>query len=815
MRNKWFGRLVSILLAGAMVFNIASVRAYADENAPGKYVKEAFIAYGKTEKEAAEWLTKNGWEPVSGDFNAGKASFFDDNKAQDQNIAAVMGIKRTDKEKEAVTDMAVMNMTGGYSIPDYDSLLKKKKAEIDEFVNSFMPVIKEFRTNHSGKGSSFGQKRADLAYDILNTFYDGDPSGETAVNDTGMQLGELFSQETRQEGNEKGGDLQQIMLESSGAAMLAVESLLVMGADPGEETWLERASGLTGDELAENLVKYAPEAEGQDIAPSAVSQYLGLKYGDTAKVIADQWTDVNEKMLWFENYNEENGLWPQDGESDEDYAARIDKFFEDMKANDEDRYDEECTIYNKYAILYNGLYEMAYEGDWGETLGEFFNPADDAEFAFNSDNFLPLAAGLSEGQTAGLDFLSLETMLLIGLGSEEGLEYIAPDLRDLFGDETAFDVYTGVKREAFRGGAAITSRAQMEEHAGKGDAFDQIWDNTGIVAISTYAAAVVGAVALGAGWYMTANGYVAKFSESHITGLRAVRDSAQRLYEDNRWAAEYADGLLDPKLLKRYETAQANLENAENARRVSGMGYTGRVLLGVGGVLLLGAAVVKAVQMYKYYDRDMMPIPRMIVDESDIVTYLTDDDGNPILDENGDQKKNIDFNTYEYYTAVKCNRPEVGEIGDWQSGVKEYKDHNCYDIADINCDMGQEWLALYTVKSENKGKPILADSLTLKYGKDSSMPKGCTQALHLFTYENAVDLGDTAWAFNNKKDGVRFYWDVDEKAFTGNAASAFTRGQIAFAGGLGLALGILGTTFALYPKRKREKIMASQNETTI
>ena len=48
MRKKWFGRLLSIIVAGAMVFNIASVRAYADESAPGKYVKDVFIAYGKT-----------------------------------------------------------------------------------------------------------------------------------------------------------------------------------------------------------------------------------------------------------------------------------------------------------------------------------------------------------------------------------------------------------------------------------------------------------------------------------------------------------------------------------------------------------------------------------------------------------------------------------------------------------------------------------------------------------------------------------------------------------------------------------------------
>ena len=201
----------------------------------------------------------------------------------------------------------------------------------------------------------------------------------------------------------------------------------------------------------------------------------------------------------------------------------------------------------------------------------------------------------------------------------------------------------------------------------------------------------------------------------------------------------------------------------------------------------------------------MTPIPRMIADEADTVTYLTDDAGKPILDESGNQKKNIEFNTYEYYEAVQCNRPEVGEIGDWQSGVEEYKDNNCFDLADLNADMGQEWIALYTAKSENKGYPILADSLTLQYGSDK-MPEGCTKELHLFTYTNAVDLGDTAWAFNNAKEGVYFFWDEDTAAFPSQStASTFGGGKLALAGLGGLLVGALGAAFVLKPRKKKEE----------
>ncbi len=114
-------------------------------------------------------------------------------------------------------------------------------------------------------------------------------------------------------------------------------------------------------------------------------------------------------------------------------------------------------------------------------------------------------------------------------------------------------------------------------------------------------------------------------------------------------------------------------------------------------------------------------------------------------------------------------------MGDWNDGVAEYKNHGCYDVADLNCDMGQEWVALYTVKSRNKGNPVLADSLTVQYGKK----------------------------------GVYFFWAADEKAFAKETASTFGTGQMALAGIGGLLLGIAGATLVLNKKRKKDELEAA------
>ena len=41
-------------------------------------------------------------------------------------------------------------------------------------------------------------------------------------------------------------------------------------------------------------------------------------------------------MIWYEAYMENNALWQSDGESDEDYIARIEAHFDALKEADED-----------------------------------------------------------------------------------------------------------------------------------------------------------------------------------------------------------------------------------------------------------------------------------------------------------------------------------------------------------------------------------------------------------------------------------------------------------------------------------------------
>ena len=769
----------------------------------GKYVKDVYIVYAATEESARNALRVDGWEPLSGnaDFNAGKASRFDD------DLVAMMGIRRTDKKEEAITDMAVMNMKGGYSFPDYQSLLKEKKTEINEFINSFVPVLEEYRANYNGKGSSEGEKRAELAYEILNKFYDGGKGEPYAVNDTGEPLGQLLLNKTVQEGGGAGSaDLQQIMLESSGPAVTMVEVCLALATDTAGETWIERLKGLSGDELSKNLSKYVPEAKDQDVAPSAVNKFLKQHFGDQAKMLSAQWDSVHDQMVWFEEYNEKNDLWQQDGESDMDYADRIEKHFKEVDKASDGATSEEHEKYNSAFTLYNSLYEVPYETKWGDTLGDFFNPAEGG-YDHKDDNFLPFAAALSKGQRAAGEVLSLETLLMLGMSTEDSVKALFPQIEKVFKGAENLSVYTGMNRGIFRGGVALTNAALMEKNQNGYDPFADMWSFSGIYNITVYAAAITGIVTLGAGF-----GYLMsiKHTEGYLDVLDKVATTKNRItiwqnQIDTTRAMikaaeagkleEYSVEFLQEDLATETETLQKYQSDLNKYKSELPSTMGARVIMGIGGALLVGAALAKGYQLYRYYNRTFTQIPMYMVDEADIVSYQKDDEGN--------ETKLIDFDQFVYYSAVKCNRQEIGDTSRWQDGVSDYASWGCGDAADLNGDFGQQWLALYKVRSERKGDPILADSLTLQYG-DSTMPEGCSKALHMFTYENAADLGDTAYSFNNKMKGVYFFWDVDEGAFDDKgAASAFDGGTAAIAGGLGLLVGIIGTAIVMRKKKEQ------------
>ncbi|MBQ7504787.1 MAG: hypothetical protein IJT79_05655 [Ruminococcus sp.] len=802
-------RLLSVLLAIVLTVTMFTTVVSAADETGGKYIKDVFVAYGEKKADAEKWLKEHGWQPFA-DLNDGKNS-----KAKTDAVA-VLGIKRTNKASEAITDMATMFMKGGYSFDAYENLVAQKKADINEFINSFVPALKEYRINYAGKGSSGGKKRAKMARDLLNKFYDGDPNDKDAVNDTGKPIGDLLLKRTKteigdeaynalsQEEKMKTADLQQIILESSGPAILMLEQTLALATDTSTKSWLQRLDGLTGDDLVKKIGNYAPEAKGQDLAPSAAMSLLAAHFEDYSKKLAKDWVSVHEDILWYEQYCKENGLRQEESGEDNE---KVEKFFNDLKKSDESRYNSESQRFVNVDTYYSVLKKTAYSGEWGNTLYDFLCPKDNkANYSTEIDFFAPIAAALSEGQRAALEFLNLTSLLKLGMDSSSAVKAEFPSTAEIFKDEDgnkleSISIYSGINRAIFRNGVALTSNALMQKSLGK-DPYDIIWNPGGVVDIVSYVGMGIGAITLvtGAVMFVKTSKQISYWA-AEVTHWTQELNKAPQVIADVDEEASFVMELLELKKGKsgfNFGPSSRLADAQKNLARVTKLNVATRWMMGIGGALMLLSAALKGAEMYMYYHRDFSVIPRMIVDEANIVTRTKDEDGNVV--------EHIDFDHFDYYTVAKCNRQEVGIHTSAQNGVSDYKSWGCGDAADLNADVGLQWLALYVNRAGEQGKPILADTLKLQKGKEGSKaPAGYNGCLHMFASTNPVKIDDTAFCYRDDNDGMYLFWQTDANAYPSATASVFNVGLLALVGIGGLALGILGTTLIMLPKIRKRK----------
>lgn len=195
----------------------------------GKYVSELYVAYGKNADAAKKVLGDKGFTPVEGNLNDGGKAY------------VMMGYKTTDDIRDSITDLAVMNMRGDYSVEDYKTQLKAQKTEIAESLNELMTVIKEYRANLKAN-----KAKALYVHDMMNNYTD---------DDTGMKMGDLLNSVTLQDkvgitesieaGNpENLPNLINILMQGNAQVIKSIEVMLSMATDTADNSWIDRFAEL-------------------------------------------------------------------------------------------------------------------------------------------------------------------------------------------------------------------------------------------------------------------------------------------------------------------------------------------------------------------------------------------------------------------------------------------------------------------------------------------------------------------------------------------------------------------------------------------
>ena len=787
--------LVAIMLA-LVIAGTLPAQVFAD-SLP-EYIGAVKVYEGscdKAESEGFKILSDDKGNPVDLNRDSGSTDI-----GAKGNKKVYLGYKITKVRSEAITDLALMNMKGGYDTAEYDKLMEGQMSEqIVPFVESFLAAINEYRINYNSENAS-NNARAHYIHDLLNKLTDDDTGG--------AGLGELFLNETvyemakpqwdalsdkdkektsfyevnnqvrdslTEEEKKKHADILTIIAQSNGKATLMMQNLLTRAADSEDDTWLERFEGTT----YEDLLGLAGGANTDSI------KALDKKYEDDAKKLLEMWDAFRDCLDSYDEYVAKVDAFDEKAASEEiehcqflleqlhpEYnKEEYSKFFNEY--NDIKNQIREITTYSQFIAIHDYLETIDYEDG---TLLDFFMMEKD-EIKDDLTVLYPLIASLSKGQCAGLEFLSLKELFAVAMTDEAGYEDIDCD------EIEEISIYDGVDRNIYKkGGVALTSDAMRADALAKMNQDNGMfspWTIAMIVLTSTtFVAFASSAISLG----------IMKYDISSCT--KQAGSLSNDIKPLTKGMADDEIGELET-LFTNEDIAKGNkIDALETQAATANSSVCKGLAVGLGVAVIVLAAVTTYLSyrdMKAYYKVDFTPIPHYMVDEKDIT--VTNEAGEKIVVKNQGA----------YYKAVESNRKKGDSYFD--------KIGTC---ADMNGCVNPQWLALYAAKNEAMS-PILANSLKAVVGS-TAVPAGYETGIHMFGEKAAFNLNNKLYCWNQSAKSVMVYFKVDTAAAktAGAAGSNFTTGSLALAGIGGLAIGALisGIAVTAAGKKKSKKAAA-------
>ncbi|MCR4604548.1 MAG: hypothetical protein K5639_00945 [Eubacterium sp.] len=824
-------RAIAVFMAAAMmsITPLSDIRPTESEaassNGKGKYISEIKLAMGANEKEAlgeAGEMMRDGYDflmdesteeikkqEIPADLNkdAGTNSLL---KEGPKSRVVYLGYKRTDDPSQAITDMAVMNMNGGFSIDDYNALMEKQmNTKIKPFLDNFVEALKEYRINLGKSQSSNKYIRANYIKQMLNKLTDDDtgtPMGDLLENKTKYEIGDVEYNKLSDTQKKKTADILTILMQSNGQATLAIETLITKAADADKKgyTWIDRLDGMTYEDMQDMM---AEEHEDDGYGPSDIERELDKLYQNDAKRLIGDKDDNNRYMRWdgfaekareYKSIKNEISKEIKSASNSIEKVAKEGELLIGMQVKSESDAEKILNCLEKRNKARDEATQVSLDlqtiaiceyldtieyGEKGKTLLDFFKQdSSDVSSGDGLRALYPIVDALSAGQLAGLDFLTMFDLFSVAMADTDfeidGEEYdgkgIFEEAYNTVKDAKPASIYENVNRDIFEPGAVGLTSKELRDKAKSTDIAPD--DGFKLSTLSTVFWGVTAGIALATA--VTAGVY-----------------------------ARYAVGVLksfDPQILVQvsnsvYEVKSANDVFGNALIRVAGgdqvfaedFALTGKnsvtlcptklfTALTVGAVVLTVVAIAVSAAMAiadatAYYKVDFAPIPKFMVDEAAIT----------------DSKGNVIKNFTAYYKVAECTR--------WANENSSKTEKKNLEVlgtnGDLNGDVGKEWLALYTVKCPD-GYPILADGLLYQIN-GNGVPSGYGTGIHEFGVEGkaaACNLNNKKYVFNNKAPEIKVFYKNDTKPVTdllkasekneGDTGSLFSRGPIVLVGSI-------------------------------
>ena len=164
--HKIFKRLISTLLAIAMLAT-CTLNVFAEGRANETlYVKDVKLIYAESLKEAKSYVP-DGYTLIEKNLNEGT----------DSDNQVYFAYATTTNPDEAVTDIKMMNMNGGFVLSDYEEQIKNVNEKVKKLANNVKISAEKFADNYV-KGT-YGAK---AAYHSLSAFTVDEADGMTLAD---------------------------------------------------------------------------------------------------------------------------------------------------------------------------------------------------------------------------------------------------------------------------------------------------------------------------------------------------------------------------------------------------------------------------------------------------------------------------------------------------------------------------------------------------------------------------------------------------------------------------------------------------------
>ena len=395
LKNKF----IACTLAAVTAFSVSTAfKKFAPVTARAatqeQFLSDVALVYEDSVEEAQEAIAGTDWKLFNRDLNPDADITVFDN-------GVYLVYKTSTNVEDAITDLRVMDMYGGYSTTNYKKQLEKSREKYMQVIADLRKATDEFKEKYIA-----GDDMAELAYRQMNYYKDVKTTNGT---ETDMLMGEFFLNMPKDE------QIVQVFMEGNSLITSNLVSLLAVGI-----------SGADGTTLSTRI---AEKYEAKDTLTDE-------EYHESAKKVAKSFDTIKEKLIRYDSLKDEYNF------------------------DDEEMTEEEYAFLAEYATVADLLTTITY-GD--KTLAEFIKGTWGTKdlypivAAFTSGQ----KALVEMGQLETVLKYNSPSKPIAEL--TEAVEKLETEMKDENGNLPIYDVYEGVDREIFKGDFAMTTAAERQQ----------------------------------------------------------------------------------------------------------------------------------------------------------------------------------------------------------------------------------------------------------------------------------------------------------------------------------------------------------------